>query len=1080
VFSVFGNKAPGGVFATRGERLLPGASDRNPGLSGDADMIPLRVQLKGFLCYKEQQEVSFDGAALWMLAGLNGSGKSTVFDAVTYALFGHHRGGGHDAHELINKDSDRASVAFEFSLDGERYQVHRTLQRTRQAKSKATQQIYRWSPLDSWEALEGTNLRAGFDEWVEQNIGLSYETFTSSVLLLQGKAEKLLDSTAKGRFEVLAGIVDLGRYENLHRRADEQRKDLEARVKTLTHRLAALPEVSAVALIEAEGRIEQAEAARQKAQEEVERMQALEFQAREWARLQERLAGVRRRLDESERLLARAPEIEKAAARLRELCDVLPRLQTVIEQRQQIATSEHQTEELLRQKEQAAAKLAGQDGALAQARQKRADLQRQLAEDEARRETVSADLRKVTALVEKLKEYERQEADLARLEEELGRLPSDPARAVGKAREAHDALAALAQVLPQLGRLQSLREELRQATAREKSAGEARQTIQKRGEQLKEAVERLKPELAEAERARQEADEEATRARTLQQQVHEALRELHLLRAAKVCRHCGQKLTPGHVQEEKERRTREAAAADERFKKAAARQKAAREAERQARLDLETTDRQLREAREHFVKEKTEADQARKEVERLQRDCAQVYADLPEPYRTRVSPALPAGWLDTSYPSPAELAQAREQAAGLDAARRCLREAEEALRTWGEHKARAGAFRQNLARMQAELPADRPGVRQQHVRLEADEKALQGSIEARRREAAAAQREMDRLGKEREQTQGALAQIDGKLHTEEATRQHGRQVLDRALKDLPAAWQAQAETAGTADVHRLRGERDELARQQPEEASRQLQQARASLQMLHEEQETLRGQEGQFPPEARQAPAELQKLLRQARQAYDGRDEALSQTRQEKALLEQQHEQRRELQQEYLTADEELNQARLLAELLGRDRLQLHLVRQAERQVVDHANAVLDRLSGGQLYLRLAGEAGGEGNTAKALELEAHNRVTGEKPINVAFLSGSQKFRVAVSLALGIGQYASRRHRPIESVIIDEGFGCLDRHGRQVMIQELHNLRGQLRCILLVSHQEEFAEAFADGYHFEMQGGTTVVQRFQR
>jgi DNA repair exonuclease SbcCD ATPase subunit len=87
---------------------------------------------------------------------------------------------------------------------------------------------------------------------------------------------------------------------------------------------------------------------------------------------------------------------------------------------------------------------------------------------------------------------------------------------------------------------------------------------------------------------------------------------------------------------------------------------------------------------------------------------------------------------------------------------------------------------------------------------------------------------------------------------------------------------------------------------------------------------------------------------------------------------------------------------------------------------------------------------------------------------------------VAVSLALGIGQYASRQHRPIEAVIIDEGFGCLDRQGRQGMIQELQNLRGQMRCILLVSHQEEFAEAFADGYRFELQDGTTKVTRFQR
>jgi DNA repair exonuclease SbcCD ATPase subunit len=129
------------------------------------------------------------------------------------------------------------------------------------------------------------------------------------------------------------------------------------------------------------------------------------------------------------------------------------------------------------------------------------------------------------------------------------------------------------------------------------------------------------------------------------------------------------------------------------------------------------------------------------------------------------------------------------------------------------------------------------------------------------------------------------------------------------------------------------------------------------------------------------------------------------------------------------------------------------------------------------LRLRPGGDGG---EPEKALELEAYNRTTSGAAINVAFLSGSQRFRVAVSLALGIGQYASRAHRPIESVIIDEGFGCLDRNGRQVMIQELQNLRGHLQCVLLVSHQEEFADAFSDGYRFELIDGTTRVTRVQR
>jgi DNA repair exonuclease SbcCD ATPase subunit len=199
-----------------------------------------------------------------------------------------------------------------------------------------------------------------------------------------------------------------------------------------------------------------------------------------------------------------------------------------------------------------------------------------------------------------------------------------------------------------------------------------------------------------------------------------------------------------------------------------------------------------------------------------------------------------------------------------------------------------------------------------------------------------------------------------------------------------------------------------------------------------------------------------------------------------RAVLDSQRQQREQVQRQQLEQEAEHQRYKLLSELLGRERLQRYLVRQAERQVVDHANAVLDRLSAGQLYLRLRGGDDGEASADKALELEAYNRTTAQAPINVAFLSGSQRFRVAVAVALGLGQYASRQHRPIESVIIDEGFGCLDRQGRQVMIQELQNLRGQLRCILLVSHQEEFADAFADGYLFELSGGSTKVRRFQR
>src|SRR5579884_3419717 len=191
-----------------------------------------------------------------MLSGLNGSGKSAIFDAVTFALFGCHRGGSQKAVELINKDSRELVVEFDFGLDGRRYRARRTQKRDAKGGAKGTQQLSHFEPNRPEPVpIEDTHLLRNFDAWIGDNLGLDYETFTSSVLLLQGKAEKLLDSKPEGRREVLAGIVDLERYERLHARADEQRKALKAKLDSLSERLAALPEVKTEQVKEAEERI---------------------------------------------------------------------------------------------------------------------------------------------------------------------------------------------------------------------------------------------------------------------------------------------------------------------------------------------------------------------------------------------------------------------------------------------------------------------------------------------------------------------------------------------------------------------------------------------------------------------------------------------------------------------------------------------------------------------------------------------------------------------------------------------------------------------------------------------------------
>ena len=60
-------------------------------------------------------------------------------------------------------------------------------------------------------------------------------------------------------------------------------------------------------------------------------------------------------------------------------------------------------------------------------------------------------------------------------------------------------------------------------------------------------------------------------------------------------------------------------------------------------------------------------------------------------------------------------------------------------------------------------------------------------------------------------------------------------------------------------------------------------------------------------------------------------------------------------------------------------------------------------------------------------------------------------------------------------MIIDEGFGSLDQEGRREIIEELHNLSEELSRIILVSHQDEFADAFPFRYGIELKDNTSVV-----
>ena len=86
-------------------------------------MIPVSLRISGFLSYKEPVEIDFTGFNLACISGQNGAGKSSILDAMTWALFGRARK--HDE-SVINLASDTAQVTLTFEYEGNLYRVIRT------------------------------------------------------------------------------------------------------------------------------------------------------------------------------------------------------------------------------------------------------------------------------------------------------------------------------------------------------------------------------------------------------------------------------------------------------------------------------------------------------------------------------------------------------------------------------------------------------------------------------------------------------------------------------------------------------------------------------------------------------------------------------------------------------------------------------------------------------------------------------------------------------------------------------------------------------------------------------------------
>jgi DNA repair protein SbcC/Rad50 len=313
---------------------------------------PLRLTLEGFGTYRNQTEIDFTDVDFFALVGPTGSGKSTVIDALCFALYGTvpRWDNEKEVRNALAPSANACTVSLIFELSGERYVAARQLQRDRQGrvttKAARLERLDASIPADAplTELLEASvqSIAEGPDQvkaGVQELLGLSYEHFTQSVLLPQGGFSEFLRATPANRQRLLVELLAFGVYkeigqrariradraEDLRKAAEQSRAQLAGATAeaetTAAARLAALTELAQTAetslaeLVELDGQAAAAALAAATTEAEERLLAGLRMPA-EVPDLAERIAaadslvaGCRTQLQAAERAAAQAAEV---------------------------------------------------------------------------------------------------------------------------------------------------------------------------------------------------------------------------------------------------------------------------------------------------------------------------------------------------------------------------------------------------------------------------------------------------------------------------------------------------------------------------------------------------------------------------------------------------------------------------------------------------------------------------------------------------------------------------------------------------------------------------------------------------
>lgn len=420
-----------------------------------AAMIPIKLSLSGFTSYRDPVEIDFSGLDLICISGQNGSGKSSLLDAITYALYGQAR---RRDEAIIHHACQKAEVSLEFAYEHQVYRVVRSI--TRGKGSQVEFYIRSESGPTPWKLLTERTM-SETNAKIEHTLRLDYETFINASFFLQGKADLFATQKPADRKRILSTILGLDSWEDYRKRAADLVKERQGDVR-----------IKDEYLKEIQIELDQEPSRQSKLQLLEEQLKNAKAETLLAQSALEKMRAVEQSLDSRRQVLAfHETQERKAAAARTELTQRLNEKEAALEEMRRKLASAKSVEAAFKQLESLRKQLSDLDA---------------LSERFHPLENRKRDLDNHIAL-----EHQKLQADQKHLEDEKQQLEHESAQDAGRKIQVEQLRAQIAALEEHVSRKEALEQEAEKLRTRLSDLQAENGEIEKKGKELRERLEKV-------------------------------------------------------------------------------------------------------------------------------------------------------------------------------------------------------------------------------------------------------------------------------------------------------------------------------------------------------------------------------------------------------------------------------------------------------------------------------------------------------------------------------------------------------------------------------------------------------------